>query len=64
MRFDTTHEYYLDDPSLYYCEEHNSLIVHTYANYTDNRILLHGINKESIDKLVKQVTKTKDLVDA
>ena len=53
MRFDTTHEYYLDDPSLYYCEDHNSLIIHTSSNFVDNRLVLSGVNKESIDNLIK-----------
>ena len=60
MHFDTTHEYYLDDPSLYYCDSHNSLIVHTSVNSVDKRLVLSGVNKESINKLVKQVTKNKD----
>ncbi len=53
MRFDTTHEYYLQDASLYYCKEHNSLIVHNNEGLTDNRLVLSGITSESIDNLIK-----------
>ena len=53
MRFDTTHEYYLDDPQLYYCEDHSSLIVHTSSNFVDNRLVLSGISKDVIDNLIK-----------
>ena len=53
MNFDTTHEYYLDNPSLYYCESHNSLIVHTSVNSVDNRLVLSGVEKESIENLIK-----------
>lgn len=53
MRFDTTHEYYLDDANLYYCEDHKSLIVHTCSDFKENRLVLSGISKDSMDRLVK-----------
>ena len=55
MQFDTTHEYYLDDPSFYYCLDHKSLIIHNSEKGVDNRILLHGIQLDSIIELAKQI---------
>ena len=55
MHFDTTHEYYLDDPSLYYCSEHRSLIVHSDEGRTTNRLLLHGVQLDALVELSKKI---------
>ena len=62
MNFDTTHEYYLDDPSLYYCEDHKSLIIHSNEGRVDNRLVLHGVQLDALVELSKRVIEltTKD----
>ena len=55
MNFDTTHEYYLDEPSLYYCSEHRSLIIHTDEGRFNNRIVLHGVQLDALVELSKKI---------
>ena len=55
MRFDTTHEYYLDDPSFYYCKDHKSLIVHTNQGSVDNRLVLSGVQLDALVELSKRI---------
>ena len=62
MNFDTTHEYYLDDPSFYYCEDHKSLMIHTNEGRIDNRLVLHGVQLDALVELSKHIIEltTKD----
>ena len=55
MNFDTTHEYYLDDPSLYYCSEHRGLIIHSDEGRITNRIVLHGVQLDALVELSKKI---------
>ena len=55
MNFDTTHEYYLDEPSLYYCSEHRSLIIHIDEGRFNNRIVLHGVQLDALVELSKKI---------
>ena len=55
MNFDTTHEYYLDDPSLYYCSEHRSLIIHSDEGRITNRLVLHGVQLDALVELSKKI---------
>jgi len=50
---ETTHEYYMgSDPDIYYCEDHNTLIV--VKDCTD-RVLLNGLNKEAMLTFAKKL---------
>ena len=67
LTFESTHEYYLgNDASIYYCSEHEALIV--TQDHSD-RVLINGISNETMlefaskqykDSLVKQCIKEKD----
>tara|TARA_R100001594_G_C3895877_1_gene229595 strand:- start:35 stop:277 length:243 start_codon:yes stop_codon:yes gene_type:complete len=46
LTFESTHEYYLGgDPCLFYCEDHESLIV---TPDHENRVVLTGIKKQTM----------------
>ena len=51
LRFDTTHEYYLADASIYYCSEHDSLII---ADDHTDRLVISGISDSVIDSFIKK----------
>ena len=54
LTFETTHEYYLsDNVDIYYCEEHKALMIS--RDYED-RIIIKGIDKEVIERLIKHVS--------
>ena len=48
MNFDTTHEYSLSDPSMYYCEEHEGVVLYEYAQGQENQVRITGVKPESI----------------
>ena len=51
LQFQSTHEYYLGDASIYYCSEHDSLII--ADDYTD-RLVISGISDSVIDSFIKK----------
>ena len=66
LSFETTHEYYLKDASMYYCEDHDSLML--TQDYED-RLVIAGLKPGTVLKfaqeivkksLEKEVEKTKD----
>ena len=58
LTFESTHEYYMgNDASLYYCDEHESLIV---TQDHQDRLLITGIDKETMLSFAKKLVK-KDL---
>ena len=54
LTFEATHEYYLKDASMYYCEEHNGLCV--TQDYED-RVVLTGIKPETVLKFAQEIVK-------
>ena len=55
LTFETTHEYYLGpDADLYYCSEHEALIV--TRDYED-RVLINGISKSTMLKFASKLYK-------
>ena len=48
MRFDTVHEYYLQDPCIHWCEDHDTLLIASHGENT-NRLMIEGFNKEAIE---------------
>ena len=58
LTFDTTHEYYIGpDANLYYCTEHEALIV--TRDYQD-RLLINGIDKDTMLTFARKLVQ-KDL---
>jgi len=53
LTFETTHEYYLgSDPDIYYCKEHECLLV--TPDHSDT-IRLHGLDKETMLSFAKKL---------
>ena len=66
LNFETTHEYYLRDANIYYCSEHEALIV---TRDHEDRVLINGISNETMlefaskqykDSLVRECIKVDD----
>ena len=58
MNFDTVHEYhfYNKDNDIYYCEDHETLIVASNGDNT-NRIMIEGIKLDTIKNFVTRRNK-------
>jgi len=54
LKFETTHEYYIKDPSMYYCAEHDVLCLS--EDYEDS-IRLTGVTEQTIIKFVSGLFK-------
>ena len=54
LKFETTHEYYMKDPAMYYCAEHNGLVIS--EDYEDS-IRFEGIKEQTIIKFVSGLFK-------
>tara|TARA_B100000945_G_C20289626_1_gene552674 strand:+ start:379 stop:600 length:222 start_codon:yes stop_codon:yes gene_type:complete len=54
LTFESTHEYYLKDARMYYCEDHNGLVV--TQDYED-RVVLTGIKPETVLKFAQEIVK-------
>lgn len=65
MNFDTTHEYYMDDPCIHYNKEHDALMICSHGRNTE-RLVISGLedgvmnrfrlelNKEHLDNTITQ----------
>tara|TARA_Y100001938_G_scaffold139171_1_gene205658 strand:- start:43 stop:360 length:318 start_codon:yes stop_codon:yes gene_type:complete len=60
MNFDTTHEYSLSDPSIYYCQEHEGVVLYEYAHGQENQVRITGVKPESILNLSRNFFCAKD----
>ena len=54
LSFESTHEYYLRDAQMHYCEEHGGLVVS--QDYED-RVVLTGIKPETVLKFAQEIVK-------
>ncbi len=54
LSFETTHEYYLKDASMYYCEDHNSLML--TQDYED-RLVIAGLKAGTVLKFAQEIVK-------
>jgi len=54
LTFESTHEYYLKDAKLWYCEEHSGLVIS--RDYED-RVVIDGIKHETILKFAQEIVK-------
>ena len=58
LTFQSTHEYYLGpDADIYYCDEHEALIV---TRDHEDRLLINGVNKDTMLKFARKLVQ-KDL---
>ena len=53
LQFQSTHEYYLGDASIYYCSEHDSLII---ADDNTDRLVISGISDSVVNSFIKKHT--------
>ena len=54
LSFESTHEYYMKDPSMYYCAEHNGLCIS--EDYEDT-VRFSGVTEQAIIKFVSGLFK-------
>ena len=54
LKFESTHEYYMKDPAMYYCAEHNGLVIS--EDYEDS-IRFTGVEEKTIIKFVSGLFK-------
>ena len=54
LKFETTHEYYMKDPAMYYCAEHEGLCM--TEDYED-QIRFTGVTEQTIIKFVSGLFK-------
>ena len=54
LSFESTHEYYMKDPTMFYCAEHNGLCIS--QDYEDT-VRFTGITEQSIIKFVSGLFK-------
>ena len=54
LSFETTHEYYLKDASMYYCKDHDSLML--TQDYED-RLVITGLKAGTVLKFAQEIVK-------
>ena len=54
LTFETTHEYYIKDAAMWYCEEHSGLVIS--RDYED-RVVICGIKPETVLKFAQEIVK-------
>ena len=57
LSFESTHEYYLRDAHMHYCEEHGGLVV---SQDFEDRVVLTGIKPETVLEFAQKIV-TKSL---
>ena len=57
MQFDTTHEYYFDDPCLNYSEDHGCIMICDHSRSSTSRLVISGISKEDMDSFRLRLNK-------
>ena len=54
LTFESTHEYYLKDAKIWYCEEHSgSVIIRDY----EDRVVIDGVKPETMLKFAQEIVK-------
>ena len=54
LDFESTHEYYLKDAQMWYCEEHSGLVIS--RDYED-RVVINGLKPETVLKFAQEIVK-------
>ena len=57
LSFESTHEYYLKDAQIWYCEEHSGLVIS--RDYED-RVVINGLKPETVLEFAQKIV-TKSL---
>ena len=57
MNFDTTHEYYFDDPCLNYSEEHDCIMICDHGRSSTSRLIISGLSKKDMDSFRLRLNK-------
>ena len=57
MNFDTTHEYYFDDPCINYCEDHDALMICDHGRSKTSRLVISGVSKEDMNSFRLRLNK-------
>ena len=57
LTFESTHEYYLKDAQIWYCEEHSGLVIS--RDYED-RVVINGLKPETVLEFAQKIV-TKSL---
>ena len=52
LTFESTHEYYMRDPDIYYCSDHNMLIM---CQDCEDRVLVTGLKEETMLKFAQKL---------
>ena len=56
LDFESTHEYYLKDAQIWYCEEHSGLVI---SRDFEDRVVINGLKPETVLEFAqKMVTKS------
>ena len=54
LTFESTHEYYLKDAQMWYCEEHTGLVIS--RDYED-RVVINGLKPDTVLKFAQEIVK-------
>lgn len=54
LTFESTHEYYLKDASMWYCDDHAGLVI---TQDFEDRVVLTGIKPETVLKFAQDIVK-------
>ena len=54
LEFESTHEYYLKDATMWYCEEHSGLVIS--RDYED-RVVINGLKPDTVLKFAQEIVK-------
>ena len=54
LTFESTHEYYLKDAQIWYCEEHSGLVIS--RDYED-RVVINGLKPDTVLKFAQEIVK-------
>ncbi len=52
LEFESTHEYYLKDAQIWYCEEHSGLVIS--RDYED-RVVINGLKPETVLEFAQKI---------
>ena len=54
LSFESTHEYYLKDANMWYCDEHSGLVI---SRDFEDRVVICGIKPETVLKFAQEIVK-------
>ena len=54
LTFESTHEYYLKDATMYYCEEHSGLVL---TRDWEDRVVINGLKPDTVLKFAQEIVK-------